>query len=79
MKIVDLKDAPIQVIKALEHVKSVFPSVTQVSYDDACRWVYRTDSGFPPMFTDDIDIGILNEAADAVYNIAVPVLYKQID
>jgi hypothetical protein len=58
---------PAEVTKALNHVRSVFPQVTSVRYDDEGRWLFTDSHGDAPAFNGKIDIGILEDAADAVY------------
>ncbi len=68
--------APIEVQNAFAHVRSFFPDVVSVSFDEDCRWSYETVGGYSPDFDDhDIDQDILEAAADAQYNIMVPVEY----
>lgn len=64
-------DAPVEVQVAFNHVRELFPEVTSVTYDELCRWEYNTDQVFT-----NVDQQILELAADAQYNIRVPVTYS---
>ncbi|AZF88560.1 hypothetical protein TAC_0172 [Acinetobacter phage TAC1] len=76
MKTVNIENAPLAVQKAFEHVKSFFPTLTSVEYDEICHWDFQERGWKSLNFGNvDIDIGILNDAADAQYNIGVPVRY----
>lgn len=62
-----LTDEGIAVRIALEEVQSAIPSVNSVSFDEERRWEFRDASGNIPSFEDvDIDIGLLEDAADTV-------------
>lgn len=56
------------VLKALQHVAEIHPSVTQVFYDEYLRWCYCDDNFIPVQFTGEEDIGLLEDAADQVMN-----------
>ncbi|AYD85809.1 hypothetical protein Aci022_168 [Acinetobacter phage vB_AbaM_B09_Aci02-2] len=76
MKTVNIVNAPEEVKKAFEHVKSFFPTLTSVEYDEICHWDFQERGWKSLNFRNvNIDIGILNDAADAQYNIGVPVRY----
>jgi len=51
---------------ALDHVRSLFPDVVCVTYDEEWRWHYETGSGFLPSFDERIDIALLEDAADSL-------------
>lgn len=53
--------------KALAHVASIHPSVTQVVYDDELRWCYTDADGVYVVFNKREDISLLEEAADEAY------------
>ncbi|AZU97965.1 hypothetical protein BZF66_05890 [Salmonella enterica] len=73
----EITTAPIEVQKAFEHVRSFFPDVNRVLYDEDCCWTYMDAFGAAPSFEGyDVDQAILEAGADAQYNIAVPVAYK---
>lgn len=57
---------PSQVRRALDHVRSYFPDVTHVIYTREVKWLYMSDDGVMPDFNGKIDIGLLEDAADAV-------------
>jgi len=76
MKTVNIENAPVAVQKAFEHIKSLFPTLTSVEYDDICHWDYQEEGWKSLNFHNvKVDIGILEDAADAQYNIGVPVRY----
>lgn len=57
------------VTRALDHVRVRFPDVTHVVYTREGKWVYMSDDGDSPSFNGrlhDMDIGLLEEAADHV-------------
>ena len=62
-------DIPIEVSKALKHVKTFFPEVTIVVFNKFGQWTYMTDDFDQPNFGDDIDLGILEDASDSVINL----------
>ena len=51
---------------ALDHVKSIYPDVTHVTYGRDHRWHYRTNEGKHPKFDQRIDVNILEQAADSL-------------
>ena len=53
--------------KALAHVASIHPSVTQVVYGDDLRWCYSDSKGVAVVFNKSEDISLLEEAADEAY------------
>ncbi len=56
-----------KVQEALKHVNSIHPDVTQVFYGLDGRWFYCGDAFRAPDFDGrDIDIGLLEDAADSV-------------
>lgn len=68
--------APVAVQKAFDHVRSFFPDVVSVEYDEDCRWTFLNAAGIAPTFGEhDVDQEILEDAADAQYNVSVPVKY----
>ena len=77
MEIIKINAAPVEVQKAFEHVRSFFPDVISVEFDKDCRWLYSTSDDAAILSFGDvaIDQEILEDAADAQYNIAVPVTY----
>lgn len=76
MESININAAPVEVQQAFEHVRSFFPEVTSVAYDEDCRWCFMTDDLNAPSFCGvDVEDSILEAAADAQYNIAVPVTY----
>lgn len=46
---------------------SIHPSVTQVVYDDECRWSYSDSSGAAVAFAGVEDLDLLEEAANESY------------
>lgn len=65
---------PAPIIRALEHVRQHHPEVTRVVYDQASRWLYLDEGGKAPTFGPEIDVGILEDAADSV--IHLPAVYE---
>jgi hypothetical protein len=57
---------PAPVVVALDHVRSRFPDVTHVVYTREGRWLYMSDEGEMPVFNGSLDVGILEDACDAV-------------
>lgn len=57
---------PPEVRKALAHVREHFPEVVQVFYGVDHRWLFCDEAFEAPNFGDQLDIGILEDAADAV-------------
>lgn len=60
------QNMPRAVCKAFVHVRKFFPSVTQVFYGVDGRWLFCEEAFESPTFGDEIDVGILEDAADAV-------------
>lgn len=52
--------------RALDHVRQYHPEVTQVVFLRDGRWLYMDDDGECPQFVKEVDVAILEEAADAV-------------
>jgi len=59
---------PPAVTRALDHVRARYPDVTHVAYDREGRWFYFGDNHDAPKFRGDVDVGLLEDAADAVAN-----------
>ncbi|EMM5101172.1 hypothetical protein ACK249_005707 [Pseudomonas aeruginosa] len=57
---------PAAVVRALDHVRSIFPEVTHVVYTRECKWLYMSDEGAMPTFNGLVDVGILEDACDTV-------------
>ncbi|CAB3754420.1 hypothetical protein [Paraburkholderia humisilvae] len=57
---------PYAVKVAFKHVKAIHPQVTQVAFDEDLCWIYSDSSGNAPAFSGDIDVGLLEDAADAL-------------
>lgn len=56
-----------KILKALLHVRSVFPQVTRVEFDSELRWLYTDGRGFEddaPSFDGRIDQGLIEDASD---------------
>ena len=60
------KIIPFAVKKAFEHVKSIYPAVTQVAFDEDQRWLYSDASGDAPDFEGKVNVDLLELAADAL-------------
>lgn len=54
--------------KALAHVASIHPSVTQVVYDDDLHWCYSDSEAVPVIFGGTENISLLEDAADEAYD-----------
>lgn len=66
MKIKSIKEAPIAVQTAFTEVKASFPEVVSVEFDSELCWCYRYANGFAPGFDDNIDVSLLEDAADSI-------------
>ncbi len=55
-----------EVLLALEHVRFFHPEVCIVIFSKDGRWLYMDEDFYIPIFSDSIDIGILEAAADSV-------------
>ncbi|MDU8351104.1 hypothetical protein RYA05_04240 [Pseudomonas syringae pv. actinidiae] len=54
--------------RALMHIASIHPSVTQVVYGDDLRWCYSDANGSAVTFGKTEDIGLLEDAADEAFD-----------
>lgn len=54
--------------RALIHIASIHPSVTQVVYGDDLRWCYSDANGAAVKFVKTEDIALLEGAADEAYD-----------
>lgn len=66
MRTVNIASAPIAVQTAFAHVRALFPDVTSVSYDEELHWLFETAAGDAPSFDGAVDVGLLEDAADAL-------------
>jgi hypothetical protein len=68
---------PYAIQKALDHVRVHHPDVTHVLFMRDAQWLYITDEGDAPVFGDEIDVSILEDAADAITSLpsayAIPI------
>ena len=58
-----------EIIKALEHVKSIYPDVCMVVFNKDGRWQFMDEDFKAPTFAatpQEVDISILEDAADTV-------------
>lgn len=62
-------------LTAMKHVKSIFPSVTMVVFNNQGRWQYMDACFGSPKFDDRIDVSILEEAVDSIYEF--PFIYDE--
>lgn len=62
----EITQAPAEVVRALDHVRSIFPDVTHVVYTREQKWHYMSDDGKAPQFSGKVDVGILEDAADSL-------------
>lgn len=66
---------PVEVADALAAVREVFPEVDTVVFTSNAKWLYfDSETGDSPAFAGLIDVGILEDAADAVDNF--PAVYQ---
>lgn len=57
---------PMEVRRALEYVRAHHPEVTQVFYGTDQRWFFCGEAFEAPVLGPEIDIGVLEDAADSV-------------
>lgn len=57
---------PFEVCVALDHVRSHYPEVVMVVFNREGRWQYMSSDFDAPTFGPEIDVGILEDAANAV-------------
>ncbi|MGI0646957.1 hypothetical protein ACRCPS_18230 [Pseudomonas aeruginosa] len=62
----ELIQPPVEVVRALDHVRTIFPDVTHVVYTREAKWLYMSDEGAMPKFDGRVDVGILEDAADSL-------------
>ena len=57
-----------EIIKAMEHIQSLFPKVVYVTYGIGWGWRYSDEDLKAPQFTEsnEVDIDLLEKAADSV-------------
>lgn len=55
-----------EIKKAFDHVRAHHPATTLVVFNKYGQWRYMNDNFVPPVFGDEIDSGILENAADSV-------------
>ncbi|QXL90404.1 hypothetical protein [Salmonella phage NINP13076] len=75
MKTLNMSQAPKQVKDAFNAVKSVFPDVSMVIYDEDGRWCYCDQNSNAPDFNDQISVDLLEDGADAVDYL--PITFKE--
>jgi hypothetical protein len=76
MENINIINAPVEVQNAFAHVREAFPNVTVLMYNEDCQWAFINSDGTAPSFEGaNIQLPILEAAADAQYNISVPVTY----
>lgn len=51
---------------ALDYVRTFFPQITEVEYDESGNWTYKDDNGNAPAFPLELDESVLNEASNAL-------------
>lgn len=54
------------VIKAFEHVRGLYPTVKTVYFNQQLQWLYKDGEGKPLKFGDEVDVNILQDAADSL-------------
>ncbi len=62
---------PSAIVKALHAVREAFPDVDRVRFDRDLRWRFMSKDGSAPDFMGKIDVGLLEDAADAVGDMGV--------
>lgn len=68
-----MKRNPPKIQAALDHVRSFFPDVVMVVFSTDARWQYMTEEFEAPVFPNEVDVTILEEA---VYDLdELPALY----
>ena len=64
----DNSHIPERILTAIEHVRSVFPICSMVVFNSDCRWQYMGEDFQSISFKyNEIDMGILEAAADAAF------------
>lgn len=58
--------APAEVITALKHVREFHPTVIKVSYNRQGLWKFMDKDNNCPVFGEEIDQGILEDAVDSI-------------
>ena len=61
-----MKEIPIPVRKALNHIRKYYPDVCMVVFGSDSRWHYMTNTFDAPKFGKEIDVSILEAAADCL-------------
>jgi hypothetical protein len=65
---------PSAVASALKHVRRHHPAVVMVVFKSDGRWLYMDEDGWTPRFGENIDVGILEDAADSL--VKLPAVYE---
>ena len=73
------KVVPNAVVTAFRHVQGIFPQVTKVTYQTDARWMFASADGEAPDFGGAVDVGLLEDAADAVESVPVTFTLKDIE
>lgn len=61
---------------AFQHVRNFYPDVNMVVFNKFGQWNYMDDNFIVPTFSDEIDISILEEAADTVDNFPTVIVFN---
>lgn len=60
--------------RVLAHVRSMFPEIIKVEYDNGGRWLYKDASNYAPNFHGRVDIDLLENAQSFLEGIE-PITY----
>ncbi len=63
-----------QIIKAFNHVKRFHPTVSIIIFDINGLWLYMDENFKPFVFSEKVDVGILEDASDSVPSL--PYIYQ---
>lgn len=63
--------------RALRHVRNFHPEVCQVSFDSEGRWLYMDKLSGAPTFGQEINVGILEAAADSLESLPATFVVDQ--
>lgn len=73
-----LQAVPSAVKIAFEHVKALHPNVTQAVFDKDLCWIYSDSAGNAPSFTSVVNLGLLEDAADALETFPVTFILNEV-
>lgn len=68
------------ILAALNHIRSLYPKVVLVVFNSAQRWQYFDEDYNAVKFTMlDVDVGVLEAAADEAYKFGLPAAFEHPD